>query len=75
MPYRARRYGGVRFPAEMIAHAVRLYLRFALSPAARRPHPPPAQVLGFSGRAAIPEILKVERGPPDVATVDSDRSR
>ncbi len=31
MPDRARLFRGYRFPAEVIAHAVRLYLRFALS--------------------------------------------
>ena len=31
MPDRASLYRGYRFPAEVIAHAVRLYLRFALS--------------------------------------------
>ena len=31
MPEHASLYRGHRFPAEVIAHAVRLYLRFALS--------------------------------------------
>ncbi len=31
MPASAKLYRGHRFPAEVIAHAVRLYLRFALS--------------------------------------------